>query len=225
MTHVIRFTCTVLLLLLALFLVWYGLKIYGKSLTHSDFQTPLIKKIKQQGPILWTSDIQSPHPSLRAHFANQDWWVGNGDKKTRLASLLPLKSAKIIILHLQFQSPKAIPRLRKIMNQHVSWQKTLFCSNVDGLLNDLRKIEPLWSYCSGEIFLTRMLGFSSIGLESIQKIRADAFYFHLDKIDFKTEFQSIIEEAHRQNRVVIAGPVTRPIEGYSLDGWVLQSNE
>lgn len=215
-------------ILFSLFLVWFGLKSYGESLPASDFETELVKKLRSlEKPIVWTTWQGGNTPQfahINAHFSENLWLTRLGEDKLPLdVALMTLPPTSYILLNIEVNSPQALPALRSKLKKENLWSRIIFCSRSDGILKDLRALEPEWTFCSGEIFMTRMLGLSSLGLQSLNRISADIFFIHLNQLKLKPDLLSLIEEAQRQNRLTFMGPVPQISSTYPADGWVIKN--
>lgn len=228
MSVILRFLLTVILLGIAFFLVWFGLAYYGQNRSISEYATPLVENLKKEPrPIIWTYWHQGSEPQkyayLDAHFTGNSWEATLANKNYDLKELLLSHDFSYLILNINLNSPKALPQLRTILKEKNHWQKIVICSAGDGVLRDLRELEPEWSFCNGEIYMARMLGFASIKLESLMRIESDIFFIHLNNLNLHEDHFPIIAEAHRQKKLVFIGPVTRPSEKFDADGWLVKS--
>ncbi len=234
MREIIGFAVFIVLTLLTLFMAWFGLRNYGLNRPVSTYQTEIVKELSDDGskaPIFWSSDPMAQHLLLPVQFESGQWNL-EGDQKTDLQSFLnkPQALPKKILLFFSGPDPKALPQLRKMFKNSGLWEKTIFCSRFDGLLKDLRELEPEWSFCNGEIYLTRLLAFSSLGLESLLSISADVVFVHTKNAKLnKDEVDQLIIEGQRQNKLVIVGPVSKtqitgPWEGLKPHGWMVESS-
>jgi hypothetical protein len=140
----------------------------------------------------------------------------------RLSQLNP---DQVPILFFEARDPKALPTLREVVEQAELEGKTIFCSRQDGLLKDLRELEPTWTFCNGEAYLVRLLTFSSLGLESLLDLPSDVMFIHQAAKLNAEEMQSLIKEGRRQNKLVLVGPVPRPLEGLTPHGWVVENTD
>ncbi len=215
-------------ILFSLFLVWFGLKSYGESLPASEFETELVKKLRShEKPIVWQSWQSTPPPQfahINAHFSKNLWLTRLEKDSLPLDNALKnLPSTSYILLHIDVKSPQALPALRSKMKEMNIWSRIVFCSRSDGILKDLRALEPEWTFCSGEIFMTRMLGLSSLGLQSLNRISADIFFIHLNQLKLKRDLLPLIKEAQRQNRLTFVGPVPQTSSTYPVDAWVIKN--
>jgi hypothetical protein len=204
----------------------YGLRQYGLNRPISEYQTPLIKELirESSGQALIYSRNDPNFVWEAASFQDSQWSL-NSDPKILLKGWLEESSGKKRILFFSGKSSRALPELRKLLEKNQHWKTTVLCSRFDGLLKDLRELEPQWSFCNGEISMTRLLAFASLGLESLLEITADVVFIHLDQIKPNSEMKSIITEAKRQNKFVMMGPVPRPLEGFSPQGWVVETED
>ena len=227
MGYFARLITLLLSILFSLFLVWFGLKSYGESLPASDFETELVKKLRSHGKtITWLpwDDSSSPQfASLSSYFSENQWKTGPREKNLPLMEAIQsLPPASYILLHINVNSPQALPALRSELKKDQLWSRIVFCSRSDGILKDLRALEPEWTFCSGEIFMTRMLGLSSLGLQSLNRISADIFYIHLNQLKLKPDLLPLIEEARRQKRLIFMGPAPEANSSFPVDGWVIK---
>ncbi len=221
MRSVLGFFAFIFFILIGLFGIWYGLKSHGESREVSSYQTPLVQELlgeTQDRALL--IDKNSENLSLVKAKHDQKGWQIAGDKP--LSDLKNLALSKPILLFVQWKSPKALPELRQLVKEEKLGDRIIFCSRNDGLLKDIREIEPEWTFCNGEVFQTRMFALNSLGLQSVMKISADVFFIHLDNVKLSLEFASLVEEAKRQNKFVIIGPVARPMKGLSPHAWLIQ---
>lgn len=223
MRDFVGFLTFTILILSSLFVVWFGLRSYGLSQPVSQYKTPLVEQLLQQAdpaPLLWTQQPAAEQTWAMAQFQNQQW-VMTKEPQQKLADWLQANRTQKKLLFFEDTEPKALPALRKILQRKDAWKQTLLCSRFDGLLKDLRELEPRWSFCSGEIYMTRLLALSSLGLESLLSIPADVVFIHMQNISAPSEVSTIIQEAKRQNKLILIGPVTRPLESYNPHGWVV----
>lgn len=220
MRDYLGFFTLVTLILLSLFCVWFGLKSYGLSQPVNNYQTPLVQELVKRDGTLWSKDSES-FKWLQIEFEN-GLWKAKGDTIDLAEKLDKIDLSQKILLFFEIKSSKALPSLREIMLKNDQWKRSIFCSRHDGPLKDLRDLEPQWTYCSGEVFLTRVLAFSSLGLESMLDISADVVFIHLDNLNPTPTFHRVIKEAKRQNKLVIMGPLTRPLESFNPHGWLVE---
>ena len=228
------FIILVLGTLFSLFIVWFGLRQYGLSRPLSNYQTPLVKKLKdlaQKEPLIWSDHFSglrtSPVQLVYMKYENETWKtstrskqeIGNTDHyEVRIAP-------RPTLVMLEGGGPQALPLLRDQYKRKDLWKNMIFCSRSAGLMRDLRELEPQWTFCSDEAFLVRMLAFSSLALEPLIDIKADVFFIHLTAKLQSDEIESLIREGHRQNKFVIIGPVSRPLDGLSPDGWMVEEGD
>ncbi len=224
MRDVIGFFILVVGTLCSLFVVWFGLKSYGQSRDLSTFQTPLVSELTSQNQALqWRSTNTQGHRFLELMFDGQKWGLVNqpaADLKSQLKKQASMFNS--LLLFVDGRDPKALPDLRKLITEMNLAEKTIFCSRQDGLLKDLRDLEPRWTFCNGEAYMIRMLAFSSLGLESLLEIPADVVFIHMTTTLASNDIRKIIAEGRRQNKLVIVGPVSRPLEGLNPHGWMVE---
>jgi len=227
MGYFARLITLLLSILFSLYLVWFGLKSYGENLPASDFQTELVKKLKnRKEPTVWLPWDGSNSPEfthISSYFLESQWRTGpSKEETTLLEAIQSLSPTTTILLNINVNSPQALPALRAELKSNGAWSRIVFCSRSDGILKDLRALEPEWTFCSGEIFMTRMLGLSSLGLQSLNRISADIFFIHLNQLNLKSDLLVLIEEARRQNKLTFLGPVSDIDTSYPADGWVIK---
>jgi hypothetical protein len=224
MGYFARFGFLVVSILASLTLVWLGLKSYGESQPVSDFETPLVKKLKEfHPPILWTYQSNQPFQAIQAQYIQGEWFdMQDGEAQAPLQQRLSHQEDAYFLIFFEVTSAQALPSLRKALKENNFWERSVLCSSSDGTLQDLRELEPDWTFCSGEIFMTRMLALSSLGLQSLNRIRADIFFVHLDRIRLSPAINDIIKEAQRQNRLTFIGPSPSVQTDYPAQGWVIQ---
>ncbi len=218
-----RFFTLVAGILLSLFLVWYGLKSYGLSQPVAEFQTPLVQELiqaSQKAPLIWS---QNSSDLLLIQASYEEDWTTSSEKTLREA--LAAAKDKTNLLFFSGRDPKALPSLRKLIKEGGLETRTVFCSRQDGLLEDLRDLEPRWTFCSGEAYFIRLLAFSSLGLESLLQIPSDVVFIHLTTTLANEDVRLVIEEAKRQNKLVLVGPVSRPLEGLNPHGWMVENKD
>ncbi len=225
MRDIIGFFSYIFFTLIGLFLIWIALKNYGENREISQYQPPAVKQLTQKDftrPLMIGHQFNSPtHPLQYAQISyNKETWSLNNQPS--LEPLIELASKNHLLLFVQWESPKALPELRAFIKKHNIGEHIIFCSRSDGLLKDIRELEPEWSFCNGEVFLTRLLSFDSLKLGSLMKISADVLFIHLKNLNLNTDFQSLVDEGRRQNKLVFIGPVTRPMDGLSPDGWLIK---
>lgn len=224
MRDIFGFFTFVFFILIGLFAVWYGLRSYGQGRETSSYQTPLVKRLisqAQKNPIQFgpqQNKSESPLNFARINHENGQWLV---NQKESLEEILPLAKGKTLLLFVQWKSPKALPELRSFLKKENLGENIIFCSRSDGILKDIRELEPEWTYCNGEVFMTRILSFDSLGLESLMKISADVFFIHLKNLKLDKGFESLVQEAKRQNKLVIIGPSPRPMDGLTPHAWLI----
>lgn len=176
-------------------------------------------------PLMWTNDWNSPFVSATAEYLENQWLVKQdvGLKTHPLAdflSQLPPDSA--LLLFYNIDSPSSLPSLRTLMKNTGNWQRTIFCSRHDKILQDLRQLEPEWAFCSGEIEMTRHLSLNSVGLSGLLDISADVLFIHLKNMSAKQELSPLIAEAKKQKKLVLIGPLSRPLESLEPHGWLVE---
>lgn len=221
MPYFFRFAIYMGLTSISLFFVWYGLKNYGENQGLSTYQTPLIKELTgATKPIIWSASPQSLFKWTKAYYKDNLWFT---DDNQSLEEFLQRDPAQARLLFIDFETPQSVRPLRELIKQKILWKKVIFCSRTDSFLQDLRKLEPEWTFCSGEALMTRLLSLSSIGLGSLVSVRPDVVFFHLKNINLSQNLVSAMQEAKRQNKMVFVGPVSRPMEGYPVDGWVIEN--
>lgn len=218
-----RFLTLIAGVLFSLFVVWFGLRSYGQNRPPSSYQTPLVRTLVErshQAPILWSSTDPS-FPIVKTTFTGS--W--NTDQQKPLVDELRGHQDRFLLLFFEGRDPKALPSLRKLIKEEDLQGKIIFCSRQDGLLKDLRDLEPQWTFCSGEAYMVRLLAFSSLGLESLLEISSDVVFVHMTAPIANQEVEKIITEGKRQNKLVVVGPVTRPLEGLSPHGWMVENKD
>ena len=220
--------------------LWMGLKIHGDQSPLNNYQTNLTKDLFVQKSKLWAKMSGKQH-WLEIFFdpaATQKgaWMVSNkpaipADKAVskEAAEIIPVsdylkesadRNDKRVVFF-SVKNAKALPSLATLFESNEYWKSTIFCSRDDGTLKDLRALKPRWTYCSGEVFLTRLLGFASLGLERLLTIDADVIYLHLDNVTPTPTFNAIIELAQKHKKLVFIGPTDKPIEGFEPNGWII----
>lgn len=228
MRDYLGFLTLMILTSLAFLLVWFGLRSYGLSKPVSEYQTPLVKTLAQQSasaPLIFSNNKNDHLTLLNINFIKGEWVNENNSQPLALILESLKAQAQPFLLYFSGPSAQALPKLRKLFADPLLWKHTLFCSRFDGLLKDLRELEPRWSYCSGEIFMTRLLSLSSLGLASLLTISADVLFVHLSTNLSTTDIDHLIAEGHRQNKLVMVGPVPRPMDGVRPNGWMVESGD
>jgi hypothetical protein len=225
MGYYLRFIIYCCSILLSLYLVWFGLKNYGESQAASPFQTQLIKNLNTlEKPTLWYSIKSSSGNEkfiwFRAKFLKNTWFVED-NKNTPLETVLENSRNPTKLIFIDVREAQALPHLREILKKNNAWENIIICSRADGIIKDLRDLEPDWTYCNGEVFLTRFLALSSIGLGSLTGIRSDLFFIHLEELKLNKNLLKIISEAKRQHKLIFTGPVTRPLDSFAIDHWLV----
>lgn len=227
MDYYLRFVTYLAAVLISLFLVWFGLKSYAEKQPLSNYQTNLVSTLKEHHPTpqtwLHINSMTKNHKFqwFEATFRDDKWVLSDAPTKT-LASQLSSSTSQYQLLHIDLNSPQALPELRELLNQNEYWKKTIICSQADGILQDLRALEPEWSFCSGEVLMTRMLGLSSIRLGALISIKPDVFFIHLKNISLSKNLLDAMREAKRQNKLIFAGPVSEAPSGYPVDAWMVK---
>lgn len=229
MREIAGFFIFVVLILSALILVWFGVRSYALSQPVSTYQTELVKLIakKAENQPLIFEESHPEYPLSSISFSEGQWKTSSGAN----LSSLTLESNELTLLFFSGKDSQALPQLREFLKKSDRWKNTILCSRFDGLLKDLRDLEPEWTFCSGEIYMTRLLAFSSLGLESLLNIDADVVFIHQTNATLSTgEINAIIQEARRQNKVVLIGPVeskekTRQWAGENPHGWMVQTRD
>lgn len=222
MRSVLGFLSFIFFILIGLIGLWYGLKSYGEGRAVSSYQTPLVKSLidsAREKPLI-IGENSSPLSYAQATHDQKGWRINNSQALTDLKKLT-LKSP--LLLFVNWRSPRALPELRELIKKEKLGDRIIFCSRNDGLLKDIRELEPEWTYCNGEVFQARMFSLNSLGLQSVMKISADVFFIHLDNVKARWEFQSLVEEAKRQHKFVIIGPLPRPMKGLNPHAWLIQN--
>ena len=223
MGYYLRFVCFLCLLLMGLALAGLGIRHYGLSRPVSNHQTALIQKlVREKKPLIWKADLLSPYGFLKAGYNGRHWFAFQRGKKRELESILQRDRSRALLIHVHLDSSQALSSLRKILNKEERWRKILICSRADGILKDLRELEPRWSFCNGEVFMTRILGLASLRLESLVSIRSDVFFIHLKNLSLNPGLIPLMKEAKRQKKLVFVGPVTGPLQNYPVDAWVVE---
>ncbi|MCB0378669.1 MAG: hypothetical protein KDD33_09270 [Bdellovibrionales bacterium] len=217
-----RFAITVASVLITAGIVWFVLKQYGQSRPISPYQTDLARKLlNSQTPLLfksWATGMPTRGDLfIQTRFQNNQWVIGDTDHD--LQSFLTEHEGGRILLEVNLSSTSKAGELKKIINETQAEAKVIFTSRSDGALKDLRELSPAWTFTNGEIFLARFLSLSSLGLASTMEIKADVFMIHMHNLKPSSDWISILREAKRQNKPIIIGPVTRPLEEYSVQGW------
>ena len=228
MRDILSFLTYVFLILIAFLIIWYGLRSHGINQPISSYQTPLVKKLTQLSSnktLVWTESKITRERTLHTRFENSQWVVTNTGKSQRLDDFIKTESFTHLLLFFEVRSPKALPALQKIFAEKNLWKKTVFCSRADGILKDLRALEAEWTFCSGEIFMTRSLAMTSLKLESLIDMTADVLYIHLDNLKPSFTVNNLILEAKRKNKLVLMGPVTRPLDGFDPHGWIVKTED
>ena len=219
-----RFLALVGFILMSLFLVWNGARNYGLSQPPNSYQTELVRSLSSSTPtqpILWTTN--APHQHSTIVFKDDQWRVKETGQTINQFYVRPEIKSHLVFFELD--SPIWLPDLRKQFSENNIYEKIIFCSRNDGNLKDLRELEPRWTFCSGEVFLTRFLALHSLGLSSLLTISADVFYIHLTHVKADESLQSLIDEANRQGKIVIVGPVSRPSKSLSPQGWMVDNGD
>ena len=225
MGYYLRFVCFLCLLLMGLALAGLGIRNYGLSRPVSNHQTALVQKlVGEKKPLIWKPDFVGPYGFLKAEYDGHHWFAFQKGKKRELESILQADRSKALLIDVHLDSSQALWSLRKILNKKKRWQKILICSRADGILKDLRELEPRWSFCNGEVFMTRLLGLTSLRLESLISIRSDVFFIHLKNLSLSPGLIPLMKEAKRQNKLVFVGPVNRPLQNYPVDAWVVEDS-
>ena len=192
----------------------------------STYTTLLVERLNKKsgtGPVLWK--LNSPNaPLIHLDFVNDQWILKGGPSLKNWAEKQKASTTPTL-LFFSAKDSKALPQFREILKKTKAWDNLIFCSRFDGLLKDLRELEPQWTFCSGEIFMTRLLALSSIGLAPMLEISADILFIHITTTLANSDIQKLVTEGHRQNKLVFIGPVTRPLESVRADGWMVISED
>lgn len=224
MIDALRFALSLAGILLGLFLVWLGLRFYGESQPISSYQTPLVKKLSEHKGVHWTAPDQSGKKFIYLKAINKEnhWTVSNMGKEESLEKFLKTLKDQFLLLDITLKTPTDAPSFKKILDASSNLEKIVITSRSDGTLKDLRELSPKWSFTNGEVFLARFMSLNSIGLGALLKIKSDVFIIHTEKIPLSLEFESLIKEANRQNKITIIGPVPGPLAPLSPQGWLIR---
>lgn len=101
-------------------------------------------------------------------------------------------------------------RFIKVVEDAKISDRTLIQSPEDGFLKDMREAQPLWLYGTSLAQVTRLIMLSSIGLVTLAPTRGDVLVVESQEKErlLSRLTDAIINEAHRRQMKIYAGPVT-----------------
>ena len=204
-----RFLYVVAIVLSAMFLLWFGLHKYGENRPRGQYQTEVIQGLRSQAPIRVAKNIPlDPTISLPAFsmvkiLFSQQWVLNTKGQELELKDLYTRFPGTLFFLEVVLDQTTDLAALKKILDDNENWKRTVIVSRADGILEDLRELSPRWTFTSGEVFLTRFLSLSSIGLASLIDIPGDILYISLAKEMADKEIESLSAEALKQNKLIM----------------------
>jgi glycerophosphoryl diester phosphodiesterase len=132
---------------------------------------------------------------------------GQGLKIPTLEAVLKAFPTHSFILNFRDYKEGMDHRIIQMIDELGAGNRILITSEEDGILRDLRVQKPSWVFGTSQAQGTRLLMFSSIGLEAAIPLRGDIFVslatdapkrIHID--------ETILNEVHRRGLKAIAGP-------------------
>lgn len=230
MVHFYRFSALIMFILIGLSVIWFGLVSYGLSRSTPTYQTPFVEELlKNRSPSTWfpvygqTSDHEPRYGTT--FFSQGTWLIGTPEKNQPLSELLATATFKELILYVELKDTSSASQLKKIIDSENYGDRIIFTSRVDSTVAVLREMSPRWTFANGPLFILRLLTLNSLGLESLIDIPSDVFLIHTDTYEVSTQFQSLVEHARKQNKYVLIGPTTRPMDEITPDGWITKPTE
>lgn len=224
--HIVRFLILIIGILGLLFLVRWTLYIYAHQQPLSVFQTPLLQQITRGTRPLtgYLSNSSTAPPSfinLKLIKQKDHWLITDLQGNAYRPSSSP--ASLFFLVWPEIKGPQDNASLRTWVKLQEWLPQSIFCSRADGVLKDLRALEPHWNFCNGEIFVAKMLNLQALGLEALLKIKSDLFFIHLTNIPYSSRIEKLVQEGHRQNKIVILGPLNNPPKETAADGWLLKN--
>jgi hypothetical protein len=228
MSYLVRLSLLVLGLGASLSLVWASLYFYAQAPHPAPYQTQLLRSLKGTPPPLYwgVRPDQSPALPTASAFYKEGLWktLWNGQEAPLQKVLSGFAPDHPLLLMMEAPRTDSLPSLRQLVNDLKRGPMTLFCSRGDGLLQDLRKLEPEWTFCSGEIFMTRFLALDSLRLTGLSRIPGDVFFVHLSHMRLSSSVAGLLAAARQQGRLSVIGPISlgdyqQLHKDYSPDAW------
>lgn len=229
MIHLYRFSVIVITILIALSLVWFGLRNYGLSRDASNFQTPLIESLTtSERPHSWTklSQLQeAPYSYASILFSNNQWnYIEPTGEKKNLGDLLKTRPNSYFLFFVDLEETQELAKLKELIDSGEFWKRIIFTSSKDGVVTEMRKLSPQWSFANGEIFLTRFLSLATIGLEPLLEIPGDSLFIRPAMLKHP-QVKNLIFQAKKHKKYILVGPVARPLEDIDADGWLIEQEK
>ena len=227
MIHLYRFSVIVIIVLIAVALCWFGLRAYGIGRTKSMYQTPLVETLKGEEVSLWSKDLSQPQENgfyySNLYFLNNQWMAGDvQNQHIPLKDLLQKNSKTFFLFYVDLSETGQLALLKQTIDDGKHWQRVIFTSAKDGVVSEMRKLSPQWSFANGEIFLTRYLSLATLGLESLMDITSDVILIRPSVVNGHPEVKTLINNALKQNKYILIGPTSRPLQDLPVNGWLLE---
>ena len=217
MKDAIRFFYTVFFLLILLAGAWFGLIQYASSRDKPTYQTDLVKQLLENQVSAF-----SQRQFLQLKYDQGKWVVDNQPTELGLSGFLDKNPNDLILLNLRLNATAQAKKLKQVLSAKDRWKRVIVLSDSDGTLEDLRALGPRWTFSNGEVFMTRFLTMASLGLQGLLDVTGDVFFINLNHFEPVSQFSKLIDEARRQNKFVILGPVEKPIPGLLPHAWILK---
>ena len=231
MKDFLRFILMVSVVLFGLSILWFGLYLYGSSKTISPYQTELVKSLSEKTPLsiyqaipLKENQPLKPYMAVEIFFENKDWFLRAQPKNIPFSVFLEQNPQVTLFVQLRLSQSSNASALKSIVDKKDHWKRVAFISDSDGTLKDLRELNPRWTFSSGEVFLARFTSLASLGLHSLLEIPGDIFFVNPETFPANS-LSSVVQEAKRQNKFVMLGPVSSAKTLPDVSGWVLVKDD
>lgn len=130
-----------------------------------------------------------------------------------LEDLINADSTRRFIISVVDYAPGADVILSELISKLKADERIILHCEQDGLLSDLRKIEPMWVYGTSRAQVVQTLWLSTIGLQGISPLKGDVLItqYRAGETNQKALLLTpeLLAEARRRSMKVLVGPVTK----------------
>lgn len=130
-----------------------------------------------------------------------------------LEELLLENPTKRFVINVVDYSPGADVALSDLISKLKFDERIILQSEQEGLLADLRKLEPMWLYGTSRAQIVQTLWLITIGLEGVSPLKGDVLItsYRAGEINQKALLLTpdLLTEARRRSMKVLVGPVTK----------------
>lgn len=181
----------------------------GKSVVVAERELPN----PNYNPASPNRSVETQLKNLSIRYLNWTDVLKSKPEARLLEDLINFDSTRRFILNVVDYAPGADVILSEFVSKLKADDRIILHCEQDGLLSDLRKIEPMWLYGTSRAQVVQTLWLTTLGLEGISPLKGDVLItqYRAGETNQKALLLTpeLISEAHRRSMKVLVGPVTK----------------